>query len=111
MTDNKKDFIINLRVPRKLYETIKSKAHENRETISSLARKLFEDGCEIFSDLTNEIFPGKKEESVYSYEVKAEGSLACSKCKKKIKKGEKVKIYETQNGKKIINCLKCKMKR
>ena len=107
MQDDKKDSILNLRISRELYEKIKKKAQENRETISCAARKIMEDGCDIFSGLSAELFPpSKSDENLYSYEAKATSSLICAQCARRIKKGEKIHIIENKRGKKII-CTRC----
>lgn len=110
MTENKKDYIINLRVSRETYDKIKEKANENRETISNLLRKVIDDSGEIISDVSEEIF-GKKQSfnDIISYHKSILAKDAsCSKCKKKILKGKPATIGETRTNKKYIFCLACK---
>jgi len=105
-----KDYIINLRVSRKTYDKIKSKAKENRETISNLLRKVIDDSSEIISDLSCDVFgDGKKFNDIISYhKVFLAQDVDCSKCNQKISSGESVTVGETKTNKKYYFCLNCK---
>ncbi|MCA9351326.1 hypothetical protein KC929_00930 [Patescibacteria group bacterium] len=102
-----KDKTINLRVSKELYNKIKKKATENRETISSTTRRFIQDSCEIISDLAGEVLTPREEVFDFEYDGKAVSDTACALCDKKIKKGSKIKIQETNAGKKRTVCGKC----
>ena len=53
---DKKDYILNIRISRALYDKVTKKAYENRETTSHLLRKIIEDSAEIVGDLSEELF-------------------------------------------------------
>ena len=108
----KKDYIINLRLSRDVYDKLKERAKENSETLSELVRKSIDDGLEILEDVSDELFDGKKStDPVESYH---KGTImvdtTCFKCKRKIKKGSDVVIGETKRGKKKYLCTKCSKK-
>lgn len=109
MSDDRKDYIINLRVSRDTYEKLKSRATENRETLSNLTRKVIDDGLEIVNDLSDELFGAKKSSSdiVYTYQVHLEQERKCDECRCVISKGETVTIAELQSGRKRCLCSKC----
>jgi hypothetical protein len=112
MEDDNKDYIINLRVSKQTYEKIKSKAQQNKNTISSLLRNIIDDSAEIFSDLSND-FKGQtatnKFKDVVSYH---RGMLAqernCDNCGSLIAKNEVVTIGEVEKGGSYYFCTKCK---
>lgn len=111
MNENK-DYIINLRVSRATYNKIKDKAKENGETISNLVRKAIDDGADIISDLSNEIFgKGGKDKfgDVISYhKAEAAKEIDCDRCGKKIPAGAAVTIGETKSGRGYYFCPKCR---
>ncbi len=110
MTEEKKDYIINLRLSRATYDKLKDLAKENRETLSNLVRKTIDDGLDIFNDVSTELFgkeikPENKILHYYEGIIMDEGK--CSKCGKKISRGSKVLIGETKKGSKKYICITC----
>ena len=108
MTDSKKDYLFNIRLSRQTYDKLKSKAMENRESVSNLARKMLNDGLEILDDISEELFDGKfrkKDEIVYYCEGIILTETSCHECGEKLKTNEKIKIGETKKGKKHYFCL------
>src|SRR4051812_17231620 len=104
--ENNKDYIINLRVSRATYEKIKTKAKENRESVSNLVRKAIEDSAEIISDLSEELLgkdKASKFKDVVSYhKAKAAQELGCDNCGAGIPAGEIATIGETAGAKKYF---------
>ena len=110
MSDDGKDYVINLRVSRATYDKIKRKAKENQESISNLVRKAIDDSAEIVSDISGELF-GKKDKfkDVIGYhKSKAAQELECAKCGAKIVPGEIVTVGETEGAKKYFFCENCR---
>lgn len=110
MSENNKDYIINIRVSRATYENIRQKAKENRESISNVVRKAINDSAEIISDLSNELF-GKKDKfrNVVGYhKSRAAKEIKCSGCGAAIGQGDVVTIGETEGTKKYFFCGNCK---
>lgn len=103
MTANK-DYIFNLRLSRDTVEKLKTKAKENGETASHFARKLLNDGLEVFGDLREDIFPKSsvplKDQVIHRYEVILMKDEVCCETEKKLKKGTKAIVGETEKGKK-----------
>lgn len=112
MTDDKKDYILNIRISRDTYEKLKTKAKDNRESLSHLVRSVIDDGLEIIDDVSNELFgkSPKKDDIQYYYDVELAHNTACSRCSKKLKKGAKAFVAETNLGKKRYVCNECKGK-
>lgn len=112
---SKKDYILNIRISRDTFDKIKNRASENKETISSLLRKVIDDSSEIIGDLSNEIFDTRKKGKANNvpdiacfYSAKTAKAVTCQKCKKSIKKGTKVEIGEDAKGQKYFFCETCK---
>ena len=109
MTDDRKDYILNLRVSRATYEKLKNRAKENRETMSNLARKMLDDGIEIIGDVSDELFGKSKKEPeiVYSYNADLAQTSTCDQCGCELQPGKKIKVAENKVGKKFCFCTKC----
>ena len=109
MSDDRKDYIINLRVSRKTYEKLKARASENRETMSNLARKVIDDGMEIIGDVSDELLGKDKKNTdvCYTYEVHLAKDDVCNQCGCVLKKGKKVIVGEKKSGRKYCFCTKC----
>ncbi len=102
---DKKDYIFNIRLSRDTYEKLKQKATENRETMSNLARKVIDDGLEIFQDVSNDLFGNSvsaRDKIVHSYKVFLHQDAVCAETGQTMKKGEQAIVGETQTGKKYI---------
>ena len=108
---NTKDYVINLRVSRATYEKIKTKATENRDTVSNLIRKVIEDSGEIMQDLSREIFGGRKEKDfddvVGYHQITLAREMECAKCGKAMRKGSKAEVGETKSGTHYYFCGAC----
>ena len=106
--DNK-DYIINIRVSKETYTKIRDRAHENRETVSQLVRKVIHDSTEIINDITDDCF-GKEsiKKNIVTYDtVTAAQDIRCAHCSKTIHAGETIVVGETANGKKHYFCVSC----
>src|SRR3989344_1197846 len=98
MPDNK-DYILNIRVSKELYEKLKHKAKENSESLSDLVRKSLDDSWEIFGDLRNEIFGQKETDNIVYYQkVIIAKDIKCSRCNTDISKGAEMFVGETKSG-------------
>src|SRR5579872_6087706 len=108
---NTKDYIINLRVSRATYEKIKTKASENRDTVSNLIRKVIEDSSDIMQDLSRDIFGEPKKKSfddvVGYHEITLAREMECARCGKVMKKGAKAEVGETKSGTHYYFCGTC----
>lgn len=96
MTDENKDYILNIRVSKETYEKVKDMARENSESVSALIRKVLRDSEEIIGD----VFPGKNRWSdikTYSTE-KAARDIVCEQSGKNIRRGGTVIVGETASG-------------
>ncbi len=107
-----KDYIINLRVSRATYEKVKQKARENKESISSLLRKVMDDSVEVISDISHDLMgkeKGKKFKDIVGYyKLKTAQDIACDQCGSSIVSGETATVGETANAKKYFFCNNCK---
>src|ERR1043165_4000229 len=105
-----KDYIINLRVSRDLYDKIKRKAHENQDSISNLVRKAIDDSVEIFDDLSKE-FRGEgkaTQKDIIGYQwYRAARDVPCDTCGASIEEGQTYLVGETRGSKKYIFCDTC----
>lgn len=110
MTDEAKDYIINIRVSRATYEKIKQKARENRDTISNLIRKTIDDSSEIISDLSRDLFGKKKPfADIASYHrARLAREQECAGCKVGLAIGEIVTVGQTPGGKSYYFCQACR---
>jgi hypothetical protein len=109
--NDNKDYVINLRVSRATYEKLKSKAAENRDTLSGFVRKAIDDSAEIISDLSNDVFGKRKKDfgNVDSYhEVEVAKNIKCAQCGEDIPAGETATVGETKSGRKYYFCGKCR---
>jgi formamidopyrimidine-DNA glycosylase len=110
--EDNKDYIINLRVSRATYDKIKTKAKENRESVSNLVRKAVEDSAEIISDLSGELLgKGKKgnyKDVVSYHKAKTAQELKCDGCGAAIPVAEIATIGETAGAKKYFFCQNCR---
>lgn len=85
--EEKKDYIINLRISRKTCDKLKQKAKENGQTLSSLIRKTVNDGLDIMGDVSDELLgKEKKNKTAYHHIVVANKDLKCTGCDKTIDK-------------------------
>lgn len=106
--ENNKDYILNIRVSKELYEKLKHKAKENSESLSDLVRKSLDDSWEIFGDLKNEIFGQKETDNVVYYQkVIIAKDMKCSRCDALIPKGSEMFLGETKSGSKKYFCMAC----
>jgi|GEM_PF-983013 len=112
--DENKDYVLNIRVSRETYNKLRSKARENRESLSSLVRKAVHDGLEIFGDIKkdffgekNDIFKKNVPDFDYFQSVIAAKNLACQRCSTQIAKGERAFIGETKSGSRKYFCSTC----
>jgi len=110
MNNENKDYILNIRISKKTYEKVKDLAKENAQSVSHLVRKVINDGLDIASDLSEDIFgKGKKETNIISYYHGIAGrDIWCAKCGRKIKMGQKIVIGESTFEKKYYFCVNCK---
>lgn len=110
MPEENKDYILNIRISQKTYEKVKTLAQENAESVSHLVRKVINDGLDIASDISEDIFGQRKKASniMNYYNGKAARAMLCSHCGRKIKSGQKIVIGESAFGKKYYFCVNCR---
>jgi len=108
--ENNKDYILNIRISRKTYEKVRTLAKENAESISHLVRKVIDDGLDVASDVSEDIFgKGKKVRNIVSYYNGTAGQdISCAECGHAIKAGKAITIGESSSGKKYYFCSDCK---
>ena len=94
MPTDKKDYIFNLRLSRETVDKLRSRAVENGQTASQLARTMIKDGLEVFGDISEDLFGStatkksekKKNEVVYYYDAILAHDTECADTGKKLKK-------------------------
>lgn len=107
--DNK-DYILNIRISKDTFSKVKSKAKENKESVSALVRKIIDDSYEVMGDLKKDIFNdanSAEDLECFSQVVMAKNTK-CAKCGKGIKKGAVAIKAEDEEGKKHFYCQSCK---
>lgn len=108
--DNK-EYIINIRVSKEVYDKLKNRAQENGESLSNLVRKTLSDSWEIFDDLKKDLFGQDKKtdkDNIEHYtKVIVAKDVFCDRCKASISKGEQVIFGETKTGIKKYICSNC----
>lgn len=111
--DNK-EYIINIRVSKEVYDKLKNRAKENGESLSNLVRKTLSDSWEIFDDLKKDLFGQSKKadnENIEHYlKVIVAKDILCDRCQSKISKGDQVIFGETKTGLKKYICNDCFLK-
>ena len=108
MSENK-EYIINIRVSKDVYEKLKRKARENSQTLSSLVRKTINDSYEVFKDFKREIFNGdnKNNNILYYQKIITATETTCERCHSKISRGNETYMGETKSGFKKYFCNNC----
>ena len=109
---DKKDYILNIRISRALYDKVTKKAYENRETTSHLLRKIIEDSAEIVGDLSEELFHTdrhkKQKPASYYFDAVLVENDVCEKCERIVKEGESVRVMEMPDGTRAYVCDACR---
>src|SRR5689334_8425549 len=109
MIEDNKEYIINIRVSKEVYNKLKNKAKENSESLSSLVRKTLDDSWEILGDIRNEFFGDAKNSNgvLYYQKIIVAKDTNCSRCQADISKGSEAYLGETKTGSKKYFCNKC----
>jgi formamidopyrimidine-DNA glycosylase len=108
--EDPKDYIINIRVSKEVYDKLQTKAKENSESLSGLVRKTINDSMEIFGDITDELFSknkGGKNDFAHYQRVILAKDTPCDRCHTVIPKGSHVLVGETGSGEKKYFCGAC----